>query len=67
MSIKPKGELCIMTMKNDAKFETESTCHFKIDRRNLTSFDAGTNLHFNGLILPKVCNVSPKKVQRSYV
>ena len=25
-------------MKNDAKFEEELTCHFKIDLRNLTNF-----------------------------
>ena len=31
-----------MTMKNDAKFETELTCHFKIDMRNLTNFDPTT-------------------------
>ena len=39
MSLKLKGELCIMTMKNDAKFEIELNCHFKIDMRNLTNFD----------------------------
>ena len=31
-----------MTMKNDAKFEEELTCHFKIDMRNLTNFDLST-------------------------
>ena len=31
-----------MTMKNDAKFEIELTCHFKIDMRNLTNFDPST-------------------------
>ena len=31
-----------MTMKNDAKFEEELTCHFKIDMRNLTNFDPST-------------------------
>ena len=35
-------ELCIMTMKNDAKSEEEMTCHFKIDMRNLTNFDPST-------------------------
>ena len=30
-----------MAMKNDAKFEEELTCHFKIDR-NLTNFDSNT-------------------------
>ena len=28
-----------MTMKNDAKFETELTFQFKIDMSNLTNFD----------------------------
>ena len=28
------GELCVMAMKNDVKFEEELTCHFKIDMRN---------------------------------
>ena len=31
-----------MTMKNDAKFEEELTCHFKVDMRNLTNFDLRT-------------------------
>ena len=31
-----------MIMKNDAKFEDESTCKFKIDMRNLTNFDPST-------------------------
>ena len=34
--------VCVMTMKNDAKFEEESTCPFKIDMRNLTNFDPST-------------------------
>ena len=42
VSLKLKGELCVMRMKNDAKFETELTCHLKIDMRN-----------FNGWILIK--------------
>ena len=42
MSLKFTGELCVMTMKNDAKFEIELTCHFKIDMRNLTNFDPST-------------------------
>ena len=28
-----------MAMKNEAKFEEEVTCQFKIDMRNLTNFD----------------------------
>ena len=42
MNLKLTGELCIMTMKNDAKFETELTCQFKIDIRNFTNFDPDT-------------------------
>ena len=29
-------------MKNDAKFEIELTCDFKVDMRNLTNFDPKT-------------------------
>ena len=38
MSIEFTDELCVMTMKNDAKFEKEFTCQFKIDMRNLANF-----------------------------
>ena len=31
-----------MEMKNEAKFEEESTCQFKIDMRNLTKFGPST-------------------------
>ena len=41
MSLKFTGELCVMTLKNDAKIEEELTCQFKIDR-NLTNFDPST-------------------------
>ena len=42
MSLKFTEELSVMTMKNDAKFEEELTCHFKIDMRNLMNFDPST-------------------------
>ena len=42
MSLKFTGELSLMTMKNDEKFEEELTCHFKVDMRNLTNFDPRT-------------------------
>ena len=42
MSLKFAEELYVMTMKNDAKFEEELTCHFKIDMRNLTNFELST-------------------------
>ena len=31
-----------MTVKNNAKFEEELTCHFKTDISNLTIFDSST-------------------------
>ena len=42
MSLKIAGELCVMAMTNDAKFEEELTCQLKIDMRNLTNFDLST-------------------------
>ena len=41
LSLKFTEELYVMTMKNDAKFEEELTCNFKIDR-NLMNFDCNT-------------------------
>ena len=38
-SLKSTEELCVMTMKNDPKFEEKLTCHFKTDMRNLMNFD----------------------------
>ena len=42
MSLNIAGVLCVMKMTNDAKFEEELTCQFKIDMRNLTNFDPST-------------------------
>ena len=42
MTLKFTEELCVMAMKNNAKFEEELTCQFKIDIRNLTNFDPST-------------------------
>ena len=47
-----------MTMKNNAKFEEELTCHFKTDMRNLTNFDSSTQ---KLAPLTKVYNVWAKK------
>ena len=61
MSLKIAGELCVMTMTNDAKFEEELTCQFKIDMKNLTNLTGVLenlkNLRFNGLLFNKVYNV----------
>ena len=42
MSLKFTEELTVKTMKNEAKFEEEMTCHFKVDMKNLTYFDRST-------------------------
>ena len=42
VTLKVTEELCVMTIKNNAKFEEELTCHFKTDLRNLTNFDSST-------------------------
>ena len=42
MSLKFTEELCVMTIKNGAKFEEELTCRFKINMRNLFNFDPST-------------------------
>ena len=60
MSLEFTGELCVMTMENDAKTEEELSCKFKIYMKNLT------NLHFNGLLLNKVYNVWAKKSIREF-
>ena len=42
MSLKFTEELCVMRIKNDAKFEEGLTCQFKIDTRNLRNSDRST-------------------------
>ena len=44
MSLKFTEELSVMTMTNDAKFEEELTCRFKIDMSNLTNFDPSSRI-----------------------
>ena len=55
------GKLCVITMKNDAKFEEEMTYRFEIEMRNLTNVDRALeclkNMHFNGLFFIKVYNI----------
>ena len=38
MTLKSTEEFCVTTMNNDAKFEEDLACHFKIDTRNLNQF-----------------------------
>ena len=69
LSLKLTEELCIMTMKNDAKFEEELTCQFKIDMRNLTNFDLSTrksqkNFALMSYFWPKYIMFELKKYRR---
>ena len=42
MTLKLAEELCVMAIKNNAKFEEGFICHFKTNMRNLTNFDWST-------------------------
>ena len=43
MNLKFTGKLCVIKMKNNAKFEEELTCQFKIDMSNLINFESSTS------------------------
>ena len=61
MNLKFIEDLCLATIKNNAKFEEELTCHLKIDIRNLTNFDSNTRKYKKRALqlapLTKVYNV----------
>ena len=42
MSLNFTGEICVMTLQDDSKFDEELTSQFKIDMGNLTNFDPST-------------------------
>ena len=50
-----------MRLKSDAKFEEKLGLGSKNDMKNLENFNASSStsghLHFDGLLLQKVCNV----------
>ena len=50
-----------MTLEGDQNFEEKLTFCFKNEKRNLVNFNASSgkseNVHFDGLLLSKVCNV----------
>ena len=68
--LKSIEDLCCMTRKIDRKFEEKLNSCFKNDK-TLAYFDLSTwnsrNFHFDWFLLCKVCNLWPKKVQRSYL
>ena len=42
MNLKFTSVLCVMTMKNNRKFEEELTYLFKVNMKNSTNFDPST-------------------------
>ena len=58
-------ELCLMTMKNDAKYENELTCQLKIDPRNLQiltwALENLKNVHLMGWFWPKCIMLELRK------
>ena len=52
---KSTEELCVIILKNDAKFEEELTCALKNDMKNLANFDS--TLESPKILLSKVYNV----------
>ena len=60
-----------MTLEKDPNFEEKLTFCSKNDMRNWVNFNPSSgkseNLHFDGLLLYKVCNVRAKKIDRSCV
>ena len=64
---KSTEELCLMTLKSDAKFEEKLALGSKNDMRNLVNFNASSgkseNLYFDVLLLSKVYYFWAKKVK----
>ena len=68
---KSTEELCLMTLKSDAKFEEKLTLGSKNDMRNLVNFNVSSSrseiLHFDVLLFSLAYKVSAKKVQKNYL
>ena len=60
-----------MSLKSDPNFEEKLTLFLTNDMRILVNFNVSSgksqNLHFGGLLLPKVYNVWVKKIQTKSV
>ena len=70
MSLKSRGELSVMTMKNTQNLKRNRLVMSKLTWRIWQilprALESLKNFHFNGFLLGKVCIVWTKKVQRSY-
>ena len=71
LSLKSTEELPFMTLKRYANFEEKLTCCLENAMRNLANFHRSArkcqNWNFDRILLPKVENVWPWNLQRSYV
>ena len=63
-------EICVMTLKGDAKFKGKLTWGLKNNIINLVNFHASSrkseNLHFYGLFLSKLYKDLDQKLQKIY-
>ena len=63
-------ELCVMTLKGDAKFKGKLTYCLKNDLRHLVNFHASSrksgNLHSDGVLLCKSYKYLNEKEKKSY-
>ena len=68
LSQKSTEELCVITLKNDVKFEEELTCALKYDMKNLTNFDSTLGslkiCTLMGPFCPNHIKFQPKKHRR---
>ena len=64
---KGKEDLCLMTLRSDAKFEESLTLGSKNDMKNLVNFSASSDKSKNVLLLSIAYNTSAKKVQKNYL
>ena len=64
-------DLCVMTLKGNAKFKEKFIRGLKNDLKNLVKFHASSrkigNFPFDGLLLSKAYKDLDKKEQKSYV
>ena len=64
-------ELCLMTLKSNAKFEEKLSLSFKNDMMNLVHFNGSSgkseDLHFDVLFLSIAYKVFAKKVQKNHL
>ena len=60
MSQKSTEELCVITLRNDAKVEEELTCPLKNDMKNLADFDPTLE---SLKICTLMCSFCPKHIK----